>query len=74
MVMSHPTDMVHVTVTFEDTFSFAKAVRQATVSRLTFDNMQKQVGQIVIDRFNKQTQIHETLRLISVTANLTNDK
>jgi hypothetical protein len=60
-------NMKHVKIIFEDTFSFARVEKTTTVSEPTFNKMQEEVGKIVIDRFNKSTQIHETLKLISVT-------
>lgn len=59
-------DLIHITITFQDTFSGAKVIRNCTRSMETFEKMRKQVGEVVIDRFNKATHIHETLRLISV--------
>jgi hypothetical protein len=59
-------DIVHIKITFEDTFSFAKTVKYCTRSAETFERMKNDIGKIVIDRFDKASQIHETLRLVSV--------
>lgn len=64
--IKHPTDMFHVKITFEDTFSFAKVTKEITVSGLTLSNMQKDIGKVVINRFNKDTQIREILTLKSI--------
>lgn len=64
--VNHPTDMFHIKLTFQDTFSFAKVTKEATVSGLTLSKMQESIGKVVIDRFNKTTAIHETLKLISI--------
>ena len=65
-------DLIHITVTFEDTFSGAKIVRHVTRSVETFGRMKQNIGKIVVDRFNKVSQIHETLRLISVEQSVPN--
>jgi hypothetical protein len=59
-------DIVHIKITFEDTFSFAKTVKYCTRSAETFEIMKNDIGKIVIDRFDRASQIHETLRLVSV--------
>ena len=64
--VKHNTDMFHVKVTFEDTFSFAKVIKNITVSGLTLKRMQSHIGDVVIDRYNKKQGIHETLKLLSI--------
>ena len=64
--VKHNTDMFHVKITFEDTFSFAKTVKNTTVSGLTLKQMQTSIGKVVIDRYNKKEGIHETLKLLSI--------
>lgn len=64
--VKNPTDMYHIVITLEDTFSFATVKKHTTVSGLTLSKMQDQIGQIVIDRFNKSQGIHETFKLKSI--------
>lgn len=64
--VKHNTDMFHVKITFEDTFSFAKIIKNTTVSGLTLRQMQESIGKVVIDKYNKAAGIHETLRLLSI--------
>lgn len=64
--IKHPTDMFHIRIVLEDTFSFAKVTKETTVSGLTLSNMQKDIGKVVINRFNKATQIREILTLKSI--------
>jgi hypothetical protein len=64
--VKHNTDMFHVKITFEDTFSFAKVVKNITVSGLTLKRIQSHIGDVVIDRFDKNKGIHETLKLLSI--------
>jgi hypothetical protein len=61
------TDMFHIEITFEDVFSFAKAKRQTTVSGRTLLQMQDQIGQIVVNKFNPKTHTRDTLKLIEIT-------
>ena len=57
------TDMFHIEITLEDTFSFATVKRNTTVSGRTLLAMQKQIGDIVINRFNEKAQVREILKL-----------
>ena len=41
------TDIFHVTIVFEDTFSFAKITKKTTVSGLTFKRMQNSIGTVL---------------------------
>jgi hypothetical protein len=59
-------DFQHVTITFEDVFSFAKEVRHTTRSLATIELMKKDIGNIVIDRYDKRNGIHYQLRLVSI--------
>jgi hypothetical protein len=66
-------DIIHAKLVFEDTFSYAKTTKYTTVSKQhTFDKMKESIGEVVIDRFNKSSQIHETIRLLSVEHDTTN--
>lgn len=58
-------DIVHATITFEDTFSHAIDLKHATVSKHTFDSMQKDIGK-TIQFFNKKQQISHTLKIIKI--------
>ena len=58
-------DIVHTTITFKDTFSHAKVLKQATVSKHTFDSMQKDVGKIV-HIFDKNKQINYNFKITKV--------
>ena len=58
-------DIVHATITFKDTFSHAKVLKQTTVSKYTFDKIQKDVGTI-IHIFDKDKQINYNFKIIKV--------
>lgn len=58
-------DIVHVKITFEDTFSFAKETKETTVSKLTFDKMLKDIGK-VISFFSKKDQILWNMKIIKI--------
>lgn len=62
--IKYNTDMFHVTIVFEDTFSFAITRKRTTVSGLTLRQMLVHVGEIVISRFDGQR--HENLMLKSI--------
>lgn len=64
--ISNLTDIFHIEITFEDVFSFAKAKRQTTVSGRTLLQMQEQIGQVVINRFNSKTHTRDALKLIEI--------
>lgn len=59
-------DIIHITVTFEDTFSFAKEVKHVSRSVSTFEKMKKDIGKVVVNYFDKKNAIHKSLRLVSV--------
>lgn len=59
-------DLIHITITFEDTFSFAKEVRYVTRSVSTFEKMKQDIGKVVVDCFDKKNAIHRSLKLVSV--------
>lgn len=42
-----PTDVIHAKIVFQDRFSFAKETRIKTISRATFEKMQRGVGHVV---------------------------
>jgi len=50
-------DMIHTKITFEDAFSFAKEIKEVTVSRPTFDKMLNDIGKLV-PIFSKKDQIN----------------
>ena len=54
-------DIVHVKITFEDTFSFAKETKETTVSKLTFDKMLKDIGKVIT-----RDQIHYDTKIINI--------
>lgn len=59
-------DLINITVTFEDTFSFAKEVRHVTRSLETFEKMKQDIGKVVVDRYDAKEGIHWRMKLISV--------
>jgi hypothetical protein len=58
-------DIVHVKITFEDTFSKAKDIKTTSVSRPTFDKMLNDIGK-VISFFSKKDQIHWNMKIINI--------
>lgn len=64
--VKHPTDMYHIKLTFEDTFSFAKTTRTTTVSGATLLKMQNDIGKVVINKFNHKTHTRDTLKLTKI--------
>lgn len=56
----------HIKITFEDAFSFAKIVKETTVSDITLQKMRAQIGEIVHRYFDKSQGIQYTLRLVSI--------
>lgn len=60
------TDMFHITVILEDTFSFAKLTKNVTVSGQTLLKMKEQINTIVINKFNPKTHIREIYKLIEI--------
>ena len=59
------TDIVHVYVKFQDTWSFAYSSIIRTVSEDTFEKMIKSIG-TSFDRFDKVNHIHENLKVLEV--------
>lgn len=45
--MNTNSDLIHIKVTFEDTFSFAKTEKTCTRSRDTFEKMKANIGTVV---------------------------
>ena len=60
------TDIIHLTVEFEDAFSGAITIRHIKRPLSIFEKMKLDIGKVVIDRFNRSTHIHEIVKLKAV--------
>jgi len=59
-------NIIHTTITFEDTFSFAKTTRTTTLSEDTFNKVKvNDIGKIV-SYFDKAAQIRYNMKIVSI--------
>lgn len=61
------TDLIHVSITFEDTFSFAKVTKQTTVSGLSYKQIEEDINRgKTFKYFDKKQQINSTYKVLSI--------
>ena len=61
------TDLIHVSITFEDLFSFAKVTKQTTVSGLSYKQIEEDINRgKTFKHFDKVQQISSTYKILSI--------
>lgn len=67
-------NMISTTITFEDTFSFAKTTRTTELSEPAFNNAKANDIGKVISYFDKAAQIRYNMKIISIEQTPNNNK